>query len=113
LAKHHVDRVDLLQIDTEGYDGEILRMFLKDSVRPKIIHFESMCLGLRGYQECCKLLNEARYRVLTLGVDTIAYVQEDDSNFAEAFIKTKGIHSTYEWNVLAWFGNPCPSKIDE
>ena len=40
LADHQVSRIDLLQIDTEGYDAEILRGIDFDAVQPKIIRFE-------------------------------------------------------------------------
>ncbi len=33
-------QVDLLQIDAEGYDGELIKLFPFDRIKPKIIHFE-------------------------------------------------------------------------
>ena len=33
--------IDLLQIDAEGYDGELIQMFPFDKTKPNIIHFES------------------------------------------------------------------------
>ncbi len=41
LRKHSIDHLDLLQIDTEGYDAEILKMFPFQKLKPAIIHFES------------------------------------------------------------------------
>jgi FkbM family methyltransferase len=84
LRRHKVDHIDLLQIDTEGFDFEILKMFFgQTELRPNIIQFESAFLDRSEYQACCRLLQPTGYRVLTIGIDTIAYLQEDDSCFAE------------------------------
>ena len=40
LQKHHVKRIDLLQIDTEGYDFEIIKMIDFRACAPAIIHYE-------------------------------------------------------------------------
>ena len=41
FSGHSINKIDLLQIDTEGFDGEILKMFPFDRIKPNIIHFES------------------------------------------------------------------------
>ena len=41
FKEESISTLDLLQIDTEGYDAEILRMFPFDKMKPRIIHFES------------------------------------------------------------------------
>lgn len=83
LAKHQVRRVDLLQIDTEGFDYEIIKMLRDTAVRPEVIHFESGGLGPQELIECLDLLAGWGYRVLTIGIDTIAYRQPGDEDFAE------------------------------
>ena len=85
LSKHQVNRVDLLQIDTEGYDFEIIKMFDYTKVKPTIIHFESAWLGVNEGVQCFKFLNNLGYRVLTIGIDTIAYIQVDDDDFVEKY----------------------------
>jgi hypothetical protein len=40
LKEHQVTKVDLLQIDTEGYDLEIILNLDFKVIKPKIIHFE-------------------------------------------------------------------------
>lgn len=40
LTDHQVEEIDLLQIDTEGYDSEIIRNIDFQAVKPKIIRFE-------------------------------------------------------------------------
>ena len=41
FSDHSISKIDLLQIDTEGFDAEILKMFPFDRIKPNIIHFES------------------------------------------------------------------------
>jgi hypothetical protein len=38
-------RIDLLQIDVEGFDAQVVRMALKLPVLPDCIHFEHLHLG--------------------------------------------------------------------
>jgi FkbM family methyltransferase len=85
LARHGVEQVDLLQIDTEGFDYPIVRMLGPTSVRPSIIHFESAFMSPDEHAECAELLDSWGYRLLTIGVDTLAYRQEDDSDFTDTF----------------------------
>lgn len=40
LVKHDVEKVDLLQIDIEGYDGELLTGMDFSGVKPKFIRYE-------------------------------------------------------------------------
>ena len=40
LKEHQVSEIDLLQIDTEGYDAEIISSLDFTIIKPKIIHFE-------------------------------------------------------------------------
>ena len=81
LAKHGIVELDLLQIDTEGFDYEIIKMFLNTGVKPAIISFESACLDFKTLCECMNLLTSNGYRLLTIGIDTIACRQEDDDAF--------------------------------
>jgi FkbM family methyltransferase len=80
LTKHGIDRVDLLQIDTEGDDFAIIKMIDFKRIKPHIIHFESNYLNHRQKEECVRLLDEQGYAVLTLGIDTIAYLQPEDAS---------------------------------
>jgi FkbM family methyltransferase len=84
LSKHKINHVDLLQIDTEGYDYEIIKLLADCPVRPEIIHFESAFLNAALKQECGAFLHSLGYRALTIGIDTIAYRQTGDG-FEELF----------------------------
>jgi hypothetical protein len=45
LHRHQIDRLDLLVIDTEGWDWRILRQFDLARLRPKLILFEHQHLS--------------------------------------------------------------------
>jgi FkbM family methyltransferase len=75
LTKHGVERVDLLQIDTEGYDFQIIKMIDFNRIKPQLIHFESNFLNRRQKEECVRLFDAHGYSFLTVGIDSIAYQQ--------------------------------------
>ena len=81
LAKHRVTKIDLLQIDTEGFDFEIIKMLENCAIKPELIHFESAFMNQHKTHECGELLHRLGYRALTIGIDTIAYRQTDEGNF--------------------------------
>jgi FkbM family methyltransferase len=74
LAKHHIQEIDLLVIDTMGFDFEIIKMFPFDLVKPSIIHFEHSLLSATYQELCFKYLASLGYGLTTVAVDTIAYL---------------------------------------
>ena len=83
LSKHGVKHIDLLQIDTEGFDFEIIKMFFAADVSPSIINFESGILSAGQMRECGEMFAKLGYRAITAGVDTIAYKQVNDLGFVD------------------------------
>jgi FkbM family methyltransferase len=81
LAKHQVKRVNLLQIDTEGFDFEIIKMIDFKRIKPEIIHYENNFLNRRQKSECSRILDDQNYALLNLGIDTIAYLQPSNEEF--------------------------------
>jgi FkbM family methyltransferase len=73
LARHHITKIDLLQIDTQGYDCEIVRQFLSSPWRPTVIHFEHYHTGLDDLHACYLSLAAEGYRLATMEIDTVAY----------------------------------------
>jgi FkbM family methyltransferase len=65
FARAGVDRVDVLQIDTEGFDGEVLRMFDLPARRPRIVNFEHLHLGAADKAGCLDLLSSVGYALTT------------------------------------------------
>lgn len=74
LTKHNIQKLDLLVIDTIGYDFEIIKMIPFDSIKPPIIHFEHALLPLEERVACFKYLAGLGYSLSQAGVDTIAYL---------------------------------------
>jgi len=69
-----LDYVDFLQIDAEGYDAELLRLFDIPTRRPAIVRFEHKHLTRREHVGCVKLLAGSGYKVWFSPDDTLAYL---------------------------------------
>jgi len=80
FVKSGFEQVDLLQIDTEGYDYEILKMLETSSMRPTIINFEHGFLSQDQQYECFAYLNRLGYKVTNNGPDTIAYLEPEEQS---------------------------------
>lgn len=72
LKKYDYNTLDLLHIDTEGYDFEIIKMIDFGSIRPCIILFEHKHLTTKEYKQCLRLLKNNGYAVYLGKGDTIA-----------------------------------------
>lgn len=71
LRKHNVKRVDMLQIDAEGYDFEVIKQIDFNFAKPKIIHYEHNCLG-SDTERSWKYLENNGYKVSRLSSNTLA-----------------------------------------
>jgi FkbM family methyltransferase len=74
LAKHHIKRVDLLQIDTEGFDFEVIKMVDFARMKPRVIQFEHLLLSDADRRECFAMLAGQGYRLHRQGINTLAYL---------------------------------------
>src|SRR5262249_19699963 len=72
FQRHSIDHLNLLVIDTEGYDDHILRMVFETEVRPDIIQFEWIHLRPDEKATSAGRLADNGYRYLTIGRDTLA-----------------------------------------
>jgi hypothetical protein len=68
-----MDKIDLLQVDAEGYDAEILKLFDIAARKTPIIHFEHRHLNRGVYDECVSGLIREGYSVAVRKFDTLAY----------------------------------------
>jgi FkbM family methyltransferase len=77
LEQHGVRKLDLLQIDTEGYDYEIIKMIDFGVCKPAIIRFEhglpAHTMSVGDFKQCAALLMDHGYYVITEPYDAIAY----------------------------------------
>jgi len=72
LARHSINRIDLLQVDTEGYDYEIVKSVLEAGILPAIINYEHCHLMPAIRHAAWQMLVERGYRFLEVGKDTLA-----------------------------------------
>jgi len=68
-----VENVDMLQIDAEGYDAEVLKLFDIASRRPAIVRFEHKHLTASDHEGSIAMLVQHGYLVAACGSDTLAY----------------------------------------
>jgi FkbM family methyltransferase len=68
-------QLDLLLIDTEGYDLELLELFDFDRFRPAIVRFEHAHLSPESWDDAVELLTRRGYRTLREQYDTTAYLR--------------------------------------
>ena len=72
LDKHGIRHLDLLQVDTEGYDFEILKFVLACGLQPRIINYEHCHLPPHTRHAAQRTLVDRGYRFLEIGKDTLA-----------------------------------------
>ncbi len=72
VKKHNISDITLLQIDTEGYDYDVIRCAFQSGIRPDIINYEHCWLVPKIRNNCKRLLIKENYRFLEIGKDTIA-----------------------------------------
>jgi FkbM family methyltransferase len=72
LVRNRVERLDLLHVDTEGYDYEVLLQLDWQRWRPRVIVFEVVHLTEPERAEAVALLRSQSYRLSLLGYDLLA-----------------------------------------
>lgn len=73
LSRHGIETVDLLQIDTEGFDYQVLRLFDFTRIRPSIVNFERVHLSTADQIRAYELLFSHDYLLEEHGWDCVAY----------------------------------------
>ncbi len=68
--RHGVRDLDLLVIDTEGYDHEILKTINLDRFHPRVIVYEHFHLSPADRRACREMIEAAGYETLEEGLDT-------------------------------------------
>jgi FkbM family methyltransferase len=72
LAKHHMENVELVHIDAEGYDYEILKLIPFEKLDLELIMFEHKHLPEADYKRAIRLLRAQGFIVGMTDHDTIA-----------------------------------------
>lgn len=77
--RHGLDRVDLVVVDTEGFDGALVRSFPFDRYRPRLFVYEHFHLDKRERNGTREHLHGVGYETLEEGLDTFClYVEARD-----------------------------------
>jgi len=74
--RHRVGRLDLLVIDTEGYDWRILRDIDFGRRRPQVLVYEHYHLSSEDQAECVEYLTSNGYQTMAEGFDTFCLADE-------------------------------------
>jgi len=72
LEKHQIFKVDLIHIDTEGYDFEILKLIPFSRITPEIIIYEHKHLSEEDKSAAMLFLNNAGYTTIAYTEDVLA-----------------------------------------
>jgi FkbM family methyltransferase len=72
LSKYKISKIDLLQIDAEGYDYEVIRIFNIEKFKPKLVIFENTHLSEKDMMACCEHFRKNKYSLKKFGANTIA-----------------------------------------
>lgn len=72
MKKYDVQHIDLLHIDTEGYDYEIIKLVPFKKIKPRFIFFEFVHLSEADLIKCKELLTLHQYEMIILSTDILA-----------------------------------------
>ncbi len=90
LRKHGLQRVDFLQIDTEGFDGQVIKLVDFDFIKPTIIAFEHGFLSATERNDTFQLLHKNGYKITNCGTDTVAYLEPAEQSLVETNVWVEG-----------------------
>ncbi len=83
--KHRVRRVDLLVVDTEGYDFEVLRNIDLEQHRPRLVVYEHFHLSPADRAACRARLHEVGYETMEEGFDTWSMIPVGDDRLTRTW----------------------------
>ena len=76
IQQYDISKIDLLMIDTEGFDFEVIKMFNVGKNNPGMIIFEHSHLSEEDYSACANLLSQNGYEHKRDGANTVAIKTE-------------------------------------
>jgi FkbM family methyltransferase len=86
LARNGIRKIDLLHIDTEGYDYEVLKQVDLETSPPRAILYEHKHLSTEDQSAARSLLSRVGYRVRPEGGDTLAIVRGKVGNYDDEIL---------------------------
>jgi FkbM family methyltransferase len=85
MEKYGIQTMDLLQIDAEGFDYEVIKIFDIAATKPESIVFEHVHLNQKDKAECFNLLESQGYRVILIESNAVA--SRSTNNSVTSFFK--------------------------
>lgn len=85
--RHGIEVLDLLQMDTEGYDFEIIRRIDLNRFRPILIMYEHHHLSSADKRACEAYLESAGFNLVHDGLDTLGLHQDAKKRGAHQLIR--------------------------
>jgi FkbM family methyltransferase len=84
LQSNNLSKVDFLQIDTEGFDFEVIKLFLGNTleIKPTGIIYEHFHLSNEDIKKCESFLHENGYITKQYGGNTAALLKSDKPYFS-------------------------------
>ena len=79
IQRYDVQQIDLLQIDTEGFDYEVIKMFNLDVNTPNAIIYENIHLSSDDKRASIHYLRDRGYEVRHFGGNTLAVQRESQA----------------------------------
>lgn len=89
LEKHDAPRLDLLLIDTEGYDWEIIKTIDLERQRPRLLIYEHFHLAPGDRSDCRAHLAAHGYELLEEGFDTFCMDARRQDGLLHSFRKLR------------------------
>lgn len=86
LQKHQVKNVDLICLDTEGFDHYILKTIPFHLIQPEIIIFEHRHLSDNDYEDSIRLLKQEQYAIYKDEYDTIGIKNDKVATYYQDYI---------------------------
>jgi hypothetical protein len=78
IKSNAIDKLDLLLIDTEGYDYQILMSIDFNHIKPRMIRFEhgvrDKVMSSESFMAVCSYLNSFGYQIIAESYDATAYM---------------------------------------
>ncbi len=74
IKKYTEGKVDMIFIDTEGYDFEILKQFDLKNLRPSVVYYEHKHLSLADKNKSWAMITEQGYKLEHDRLNTFAYL---------------------------------------
>jgi len=83
LKSNAISHLDLLQIDAEGYDYELIKLFLQNSfkIKPRVIIYEHCHLSEEDHEKCKRYLINNNYITKQFCGDTAALLKSNKPYF--------------------------------